>query len=110
MSVVNVSVKSLRPQYENLKTWLEDPNHVYIGRHLPYVEGANKSKWANPFSVKKYGRDNCLEMYEAYIRKYTDLWNDLGELNNKILGCWCYPQGCHGDILIKLLEEKNKIG
>lgn len=26
-----------------------------------YVKGANGSKWANPYSVKKYGRDKCMK-------------------------------------------------
>ena len=25
------------------------------------------------------------------------------------LGCWCKPEACHGDILIKLYKEKIKI-
>jgi hypothetical protein len=29
----------------------------------------------------------------------------LKKLKNKVLGCWCYPEKCHGDILIKILEE-----
>ena len=29
----------------------------------------------------------------------------LGELRGKILGCWCKPKPCHGDILVKLVEE-----
>jgi hypothetical protein len=32
--------------------------------------------------------------------------NDLHELNGKELGCWCKPDKCHGDILIKLYNEK----
>jgi hypothetical protein len=25
----------------------------------------------------------------------------------KNLGCWCKPEKCHGDILIKIIEELN---
>ena len=31
--------------------------------------------------------------------------NDLHELKGKTLGCFCKPQPCHGDILIKLIEK-----
>lgn len=29
----------------------------------------------------------------------------LHELDGKILGCFCKPDKCHGDVLIKLLNE-----
>lgn len=72
-----------------------------------YIKGATKSKWSNPYSVKKYGRVKCLEMYEEYILNTPMLLNSLEELNNKILGCWCKPEACHGDILIKLVKSIN---
>ena len=31
----------------------------------------------------------------------------LIELEGKVLGCWCHPEPCHGDILVKLLREKR---
>ena len=34
--------------------------------------------------------------------------NDLHELEGKTLGCWCKPEKCHGDILIKLWIQQNK--
>ncbi len=33
-----------------------------------YVKGTTQSKWANPFSIKKYDLDKCLELFEEYIR------------------------------------------
>ena len=32
MAVVNCKVANIRPKYENLQEWMEDPNNVYIGR------------------------------------------------------------------------------
>ena len=32
MSVVNCKVKYIRPEYDNLKIWMEDSNNVYVGR------------------------------------------------------------------------------
>jgi hypothetical protein len=31
--------------------------------------------------------------------------NDLPELKDKILGCYCKPLSCHGDILKKYVEK-----
>ena len=91
--------------YRDLQHWLEDNNHVYIGRHNCYV-GAPSSKWRNPYSAKKYGRDKCIQMYEKYIRASDELMNSIEELRGKTLGCWCTPNACHGDILLKILKEK----
>lgn len=106
MKVVNCKVAFIRKNgYDNFTEWNSDPKHLYIGRNLVYVK-APKSKWANPFTVKKYGREKCLEMYEEYVRN-GPLWNDLDELKDyECLGCWCAPETCHGDILIRLYTEK----
>jgi hypothetical protein len=84
---------------------------IYIGRAC-YRGGWSlpQSIWHNPFSVKQYGRDNAVNMYEAYVRGNTELMLRLDELKGKRLGCWCEPgEKCHGKILIKLLNEKNGI-
>ena len=118
MSVVNVKVKSIRPKYENLSEWMKDENNVYIGRAgIVFIEKVRfpkiKSEWANPFKVKKEGREgkdgreNCLIEYEEYIRgkiKKEGI-EELKKLKGKVLGCWCKPEKCHGDILLKLIEE-----
>jgi len=108
-TVVNIKKAELNKRnIGNFTEWNNKTNTLYIGRNMNfYVEGTYKSKWANPFSVTKYGRDKCLEMYEDYIRNTDELYNNLNELKNKELGCWCKPEKCHGDILIKLLNEKN---
>jgi hypothetical protein len=104
MEVVNVRVKFLRKNgYENLLEWLKNPNHIYIGRNMVYVEGTYSSKWKNPFSVKIYGRDICIEMYIKHLNE-SGLIGDIHELKGKVLGCWCHPESCHGDLLVSLLK------
>ncbi len=75
---------------------------VYIGR---------PSKWGNPFVIGKDGnRDEVIEKYRKRILKNKKLLDDLEELRDKVLGCWCRPHKCHGDVLIELLEgRKNEI-
>lgn len=107
--VINVKKEQLnKTGYDDLVDWLSHDNHVYIGRNMSfYVKGATKSKWANPFNVKKYGRDECLKLYKQYIQDSPDLRAALPELKGKILGCWCHPDKCHGDILCELLTEQE---
>ena len=94
--------------YKDLEDWLGNPNHVYIGREMSfYVKGAKGSKWANPFSVKKYGREKCIEMYRNRINENNELKQSLEELKGRTLPCWCSPEPCHGDVLLELLNGSN---
>lgn len=106
MSVVNVKKVELRKLgYADFQAWAADIDNVYIGRNMSfYVPGATGSKWANPFSVKRYGREECLRLYRDYILSRPELLNSLEELRGKTLGCWCHPEKCHGDVLIELLN------
>jgi hypothetical protein len=115
-TVVNVKKASLQPEYDSLLEWLQYDSHVYIGRNMSfYVDGAFQSKWHNPFKVKKPGKTykngkyyslaESIRLYEEHIRNTQELWNALPELRGKTLGCWCKPNDCHGDILVKLLNE-----
>jgi len=72
---------------------------VYIGR---------PSKWGNPFSEGKDGtRSEVIEKYRKYIILNKELLDQLDELEGKMLGCWCKPLPCHGDILIELLVQRR---
>lgn len=84
---------------------------LYIGRRWT-LGGWNlkQSKWANPFSLSQYSREECLSKYENHIRN-SSLLNDLHELQGLTLGCFCHngatdPPYCHGDVLVKLFHEK----
>jgi hypothetical protein len=78
----------------------KEPYDVYIGR---------PSKWGNPYSHKEgtlaefrvKNRAEALEKYEKYLLENETLFNSLIELQGKTLGCWCKPNKCHGDILVK---------
>lgn len=70
---------------------------VYIGR---------PSKWGNPFAIGKDGtREEVIEKYKEWIISNPELLAQLPELDGKTLGCWCYPQKCHGEVLLELLEK-----
>ena len=104
--VINIKNSELKKiGYDNLVEWLENDEHIYIGRNMSfYVAGAVGSKWQNPYSLKQYTIDDSLKLYEKHI-KDSGLINDILELDGKILGCWCKPNKCHGDVLRKLLKQ-----
>jgi hypothetical protein len=70
------------------------------------VDISRDSIWGNPFLIGRDGtRTEVIVKYEAWIRNRPDLLAQLPRLKNKILGCWCAPLACHGEVLLKLLKE-----
>jgi len=67
---------------------------------------ARPSKWGNPFQIGRDGdRERVICMYEVHVRRRPDLLAALPELAGKRLGCYCKPEACHDDVLVKLLRE-----
>lgn len=80
---------------------------VYIGR---------PSKWGNPFSHKEgtlakfkvATREEAIAKYTEWLFGQNHLLEVLKtELKGKVLGCWCSPQACHGEILAALANEDD---
>jgi len=77
---------------------------IYIGR---------PSIWGNPYSHKEgtlakfkvSTLEDSIIKYKEYILNNKLLMSKLPELKNKILGCWCSPNPCHGDILVELVNK-----
>lgn len=58
--------------------------------------------WGNPFILGDDGdRETVIENYRDYLTKKPSLQRQSQNLRGKILGCWCYPQNCHGHVLIE---------
>ena len=77
---------------------------------------ARPSKWGNPFShkdntlaqFKVASREEAIAKYAEWLLEQNHLLEVLkSELKGKILGCWCSPKACHGDILAALANEDS---
>jgi hypothetical protein len=85
---------------------------LYIGR-----KNGQRFHFGNPFTVERYGRENCIAMFEKWLRKedFLDIeierrdWilANLGQLENKDLLCWCNPAPCHADVYFRLIKERQ---
>ena len=81
---------------------------VYIGRG---------SVWGNPYSHREGtlaehivgSRSEAIQKYEEYLLSNEDLMRRLPELKGKVLGCWCKPKSCHGDILLKYANGPSQL-
>lgn len=115
MSIINCKVKNIRPKYNNLKEWCDDNNNIYIGRKgVVFINNTrfppNSSNFANPYKIGKDGtREEIIIKYKNYIIEKLNndksLLDELISLKGKNLGCWCYPEICHGNVLLELINE-----
>ena len=85
---------------------------IYIGR---------PSKWGNPFThrssrtcaeIQVVDRNEAIVAYRQWIRGYRQVpgreppsLEEIKSLQGKILGCWCKPLPCHGDVLAELADQ-----
>ena len=71
---------------------------VYIGRG---------GIWGNPFVIGKDGdRDEVIAKYRAHLSNSPQLLAALlPVLEGKVLGCYCKPAACHGDVLVEFVEK-----
>lgn len=81
-------------------------NVIYIGRFNPRW---GSSIFQNKYKVGKDGtREEVIEKYRNDLYANPVLVAKLLELKAKleqgmVLGCWCYPEPCHGDVLLEAM-------
>ena len=92
----------------NLRT---DSYDVYIGRPMKSIRGSKDSLWGNAFVIGLDGtREEVIAKYCAWLRfpERAGLVQQAREkLKDKILGCWCKPEACHGDVLAAIANGEE---
>ena len=99
----------VRIQRRRTKGWRMPPNTIYCGR---------PSKWANPFTVAKYGRKGAVEMFRTALlgpvtpiqaAAFMSVWDTrltpeaVMELCGVNCACWCREgEPCHVDVLMEI--------
>lgn len=71
---------------------------VYIGRG---------SKYGNPFSIDANNtREEVIKEYREWIQNQPELLADIKKnLPGKDLVCYCFPQPCHGDVILEIANS-----
>ena len=104
--VANVSESKIKPGDVALVAWARDSGcFVYIGDRVRWRQ-YERSDWYNRYKVEKWGRETAIEKYRNGLLQSGDLLGRIGELRGKVLGCWCHPLPCHGDILCELANRE----
>lgn len=78
----------------------KEPYDIYIGR---------PGRWGNPFEIRTHGtREEVIEKYRDYIMSDPKTIEEIrSTLKGKILGCWCKPKPCHGDVLAEIADSED---
>lgn len=73
----------------------KDPCDIFIG--CP-------SKWESPYRVGIDGpREEVMLLHEIWLESRPELIKQVRrELAGKVLGCYCAPLTCHGDVLVRI--------
>ena len=120
LTAANTAMEVVRIKAKIDGTIVQDCD-LYVGRacyRKPWRQPA--SEFANPFSAKQYGREGSTVRYEQYVRDNSELWSKLDLITTMAvqryhiglsmrLGCWCAPQACHADVIIRLIKEKHEV-
>ena len=85
------------------------PYDIYIGRRNG-PRGLPDSRWRNPLRISAaLTREAVIDVYEMNLRRDIRAGKvtrqDLESLQGKVLGCWCAPEPCHGDVLARYADN-----
>ena len=79
----------------------------YIGR--PSVFGNLHPIGYCPVCCCSHDRDTAIRAFGEDATEHPGLIHAIEQLpEDAVLGCWCSPRPCHGDVIIKLWKELNK--
>lgn len=90
------------------QNWVDEDRVVFLVVHCKrdsYNEYVGRpSEWGNPFKLTNEGdRESVLAKYRAWLMKQTKLVERAKQqLKFQVLGCWCAPRACHGDVLAEI--------
>ncbi len=71
--------------------------------------GGRGGKWGNPFVMGRDGdRDQVCDKFEAWLRDQHHLLRALPEIRGKDGVCFCAPQRCHLDLVVRLANAPRE--
>lgn len=98
--------------------WHTSHYDVYIGRHVPDGPAEippEECIYGNPFVLNDvddaHERAHVIGAYEKWLLspEQTSLMVMARiSLPGKVLGCWCKPRDCHGDVLLWVVNAKEE--
>jgi hypothetical protein len=65
--------------------------------------------WGNPYYISdERTREDVIKLYVRHLLAHPELIERARtELRGKVLGCWCKPEACHGDVLVIVANARS---
>lgn len=87
------------------------PYEVYIGRVAHRRHTGQDGIFGNPFKFEDESeRATVLEKFRAYFLERVERDHDFRQrvlsLRGKVLGCFCKPKACHGDVIAAWVDAQ----
>lgn len=114
--MVKTSMPSSGPRVVHVR---RDGYDVYIGRPsklIPPSKPDADGRWGNPFRIGPDGsRAEVIAKFRAWLkgeivvpgRTPPSREEIRRALKGKVLGCWCAPQACHGDVYLEIANGED---
>ena len=84
---------------------------VYIGRPSPFGNPFTHLAGGTLAQFRVASREEAIARYEAWLIGQPELVARVkAELRGKVLGCWCSPKSCHGDVLARIANAETEAG
>lgn len=92
------------------RSFLLVPPRVVNCTTAPYERFIGRpTKWGNPFELgRDGGRVEVIRCYRQWMLAPEQRWLrvELLGLRDLVLGCYCKPLACHGDVLVELFLQQ----
>jgi len=87
------------------------PTRVVNCRSEPFDEFIGRpTRWRNPFHIGPDGpREQVIAKYRSWLIRQPTLLRSVQEIRGKVLGCYCAPLPCHGDVLAELADMARRV-
>lgn len=88
---------------------MSHPLVVHLKRSPYDVRIDRATKWGNPWIIGVHGdREDVIQKFAADLFADPERMAECRrELRGKVLGCWCAPLPCHGEILAEVANAEE---
>lgn len=95
------------PRVWNKRDPLTPPDAVYVGRPTMFGNPFTHLASRVPATLRVDTREEAIARYEVWLAHHPELIAAAKrDLRGKDLVCWCAPQACHADTLLRIANEE----
>jgi hypothetical protein len=83
-------------------------------KHMNNTEVGESGWLGNPYPAGRHGRQECIELFREDFKERLESDPEFRRavlaLEGEILGCYCKPKPCHGDVIQEFIETGDVRG